>query len=190
MNNITTHKTQNNGDCHHFPAKLKTMVTVTISHCKGVISVLIRINLINIMEKMDKWMTKRNIAIIGITGVLAAYFLQHFYDFFWTLSGLRQHTYIAIYKSIIWFSIPLTIAILILIFLRDEIFQSWRKFAYQWVPLQFIIISLIIYTEKDSIGGFMSMHVAEPTSMFLSGVFLVVSLVLIISKYITLQKKS
>ncbi|MFA5997126.1 MAG: hypothetical protein WC791_01400 [Candidatus Paceibacterota bacterium] len=140
-------------------------------------------------ENINKWVTKKNMAIIGIAGILIAYFLQHYYDV-WPLLGLPQHTYIAIYKSIIWFSVPLTFVVFILLFSRDEIFQSWRKFAYRWVPLQFVIISLIIFMEKDSIGGFMGMQIAEPTSMFLSIIFLVVSLILIISKYITLRKKS
>lgn len=139
------------------------------------------------MEKLNILMTKRNVVFIGIAGILIAYFLQHYYAIS-TYLGLYQHTYRAIYKSIAWLSFPLTFVAFILFFLRDEIFQFWRKFAYLWVPAQILIVLLIIFAESNSVGGIFNIQFAEPISMLLSGAFLVVSFILVIIKYITLRR--
>ena len=143
------------------------------------------------MEKIDKWMTKKNMAIVWIAAMLIAYFFEHLFGI-WVFLGSYSDAYRAIYKSIVWFSFPLTFVIFILYFLRDEIFRSWSRFAKWWILFHFSIMGFLIYIERVPSGGFggFDIPIIEPISILLSGLFLVISIILVIIKYITLRKKA
>ena len=68
--------------------------------------------------------------------------------------------------------------------MRDEIFLSWLKFTYVWVPLTIVLTFLapeygnsLLPIEKGSV------------SFVMSFLFLLISLIIIISKSISLRKK-
>ncbi|KKS27721.1 MAG: hypothetical protein UU88_C0003G0049 [Parcubacteria group bacterium GW2011_GWC1_42_11] len=88
-------------------------------------------------------------------------------------------------------SIALIVIVIVLAPLRGEILKSWLRLAAYWIPLQILVVVSIVIGERGVAGGgFFNAPMGEPISIFLSGLFLVISIFLIITKYITLQKNA
>jgi hypothetical protein len=67
--------------------------------------------------------------------------------------------------------------------LHDEIFRSWLRFAYWWVPLS-IVVTLILSVGSQGGGfGMPNLLPAEGVVAFFEGVFFIISLIIIIQKY-------
>jgi len=81
-------------------------------------------------------------------------------------------------------SLSLMVCSLILFFMKDEVFKFWLKFAYIWIPLTSIFV--IISPEYDS--GLIPIE-KESVSILFSVLFLLISIIIIISKSISLRKK-
>lgn len=88
-------------------------------------------------------------------------------------------------------SVALIAITIVLIQFRGEIFKSWLHFAVYWVPFQiFVVISMVISERGTAGGGFFNAPTAEPMSILLSGVFLFLSVIIIIKKYSTLRRNA
>ncbi|EKE20492.1 MAG: hypothetical protein ACD_7C00551G0001 [uncultured bacterium] len=83
------------------------------------------------------------------------------------------------------FSIVLFFIFFIFLFIKEEIFNIWKKFAKIFLP---IAIILIIITPTQY-GGFVGID-KELATWWLAGLFLVSSVGIIIWKSIELRKKS
>jgi len=86
------------------------------------------------------------------------------------------------------FSVVLFFLSLILLFLREEIFKSWKTFAIWWIPLS----ALFILSAPSSGGGSIGIGGGidrEIVTWWFAGLFLIISLVLIIYKSIALRRK-
>jgi len=71
--------------------------------------------------------------------------------------------------------------------LRDEVFQSWLRFAKWWIPLS---ILLVLVMPDGQGGGYMPSLIDKQTIAFLmSSIFILVSTIKIISKSIELRGK-
>ncbi len=68
--------------------------------------------------------------------------------------------------------------------MRDEIFRVWLKFAYIWIPLTLILT--ILAPEYDPSLLPVTKGVV---SFFMSILFLIISLLIILIKYLSLRKK-
>jgi hypothetical protein len=88
------------------------------------------------------------------------------------------------------FLVQISIVVLLLVgvlyFLREEIFRAWIRFARWWVPLSLVLI-LAAPTSSHSwaIGGFDR----EGVTWLMDGLFLIISLILIIKKSVQLRGK-
>jgi len=72
---------------------------------------------------------------------------------------------------------PIFLFSIITYFLKDEIFKSWSKFTYVWLPLSIILTSIT----PDSRGGFfVSLWDPEMTAIFMTGLYALISLIIII----------
>lgn len=79
-------------------------------------------------------------------------------------------------EPLLFGAIPLFITFLILLFLRKETYDTWKKFAIVYLPLAFILI----FTTPVS-SGFLQMD-RELMSLWTAGIFLVISLGIIAYK--------
>ena len=72
-------------------------------------------------------------------------------------------------------------------FLREEVFRAWLRFAYVWIPLSLVIIYL---STGWTGGGFGIPNVLdqETVAIILSGLFIVISLLLILWKYFATRR--
>lgn len=71
---------------------------------------------------------------------------------------------------------------LITYFLKESVFRAWVNFAKWWVPLQ---ILLVLITPESSGGYFVSIVDKQFVALILSGIFAVISLLIVIWKSIT-----
>ena len=83
-----------------------------------------------------------------------------------------------------FFSISIFIISLILLFSREEIFHTWKKFAIIYILLSLIIITLAP-TSAPNIISFDK----ESATLWLAVIFLIVSLAIIIVKTVKLRRE-
>jgi len=82
----------------------------------------------------------------------------------------------------LYFSVIILFLSSIIYFLKEEIFNSWIKFTYYWLPIS---IFLVFITPGGRGGGFFpSLIDKELISILMSGLFFIISLLLIIFKFI------
>lgn len=75
---------------------------------------------------------------------------------------------------------------LITYFLKDEVFKTWSKFTYIWIPIS-IILTLI--TPGGSGSFFVSLWDPQMTAIVMSGLYFIISLIIVIFKVATIHKK-
>ena len=68
--------------------------------------------------------------------------------------------------------------------MRDEVFHTWLKFAYVWVPITILLVLI-----SPEYGNNFFPIVKGSISFFMSCLFLLISLIIIISKSLSLRKK-
>jgi len=90
-------------------------------------------------------------------------------------------------ESIFFLSATLLLSLIPLYFLKEGIYKAWRKFAVIYLP---IAILWIAASDPYGGGGYVGMlDSREQVTFFVSGLFLLISLILIIYKSIKLRKK-
>ena len=80
------------------------------------------------------------------------------------------------------FSASLLLASLILLFVRESVYKSWRRFAYWAVPIGVIILWLAPTSTPGGIGISFLDFTKQTASWLVSGAFLLISLFIIIRK--------
>lgn len=68
--------------------------------------------------------------------------------------------------------------------MREEVFKLWLKFTYVWVPLTILLVLI-----SPEYGNSFFPIVKGSVSFFMSCLFLLISLIIIISKSLSLRKK-
>ncbi len=63
-------------------------------------------------------------------------------------------------------------------FLREEIFRLWLKFTYYWIPISIFLV--LIIPGGGGNGAFPSLIDAELVSILMSGLYFMVSLIIVI----------
>ena len=86
-----------------------------------------------------------------------------------------------LYNTIIIFSIfiPLFLFSLITYKMRNEVFKTWIKFVYAWLPLTLILV----FIAPEYVNSWLPIYEKGFVSFIMSSIFLVVSLFIIFIKY-------
>ena len=92
-------------------------------------------------------------------------------------------------QSLFSFSVMTIFISLILLFLREEVFRAWFKFARIYIPLALIFIFLSALSPGGGSWGVSNNFDAEAATWFFSGLFLLISLILIARKSWKLKNK-
>jgi len=87
------------------------------------------------------------------------------------------------------FSAPVFLSSLILLFRPEQIFLSWRRFAYWWIPLSVFFIALSPGQERAGLGSYGMGVNRESISWVFAVLFLLISLILIAVKSFQLRGK-
>jgi len=85
-------------------------------------------------------------------------------------------------------SLSLSIIFLILLFTKEAVFNSWKKFGIWYIPLAAVLIFLAPSSSGGSFGYSMGFD-REAVSMFTSALFLIISLLIIAIKSWRLRGK-
>ncbi len=100
--------------------------------------------------------------------------------------GLYWETVEMVVQVPAFFSFSLFVISLILFFLREEVFHSWKKFAIIYLPIAALILFV---TAGESGGGIGLARIdSEIISWWLSGLFIFISLIIIAVKSWKLRK--
>ena len=132
-------------------------------------------------------MTKKSILWVGLVGTII----------FFTISilvrkyGCREDLFFFCKDSYVGLVFILKFLFPVMLFLslitykmRDEIFRSWIKFSYVWIPLT-IILTLLAPEYSPSLLPLTKGVI----SFYFSALFLLISIIIIISKSIFLRRK-
>ena len=85
-------------------------------------------------------------------------------------------------RPIFFFSIALLVVSLLLFFVREEVYKSWRRFAYWAIPISIILLWIAPTSGPTGIGISYLNYTKESASWLVSGAFLLVSLWIIVSR--------
>ena len=124
-------------------------------------------------------MTKKQILWIGFLGIIA--FLVSVFSIDIKLCPSYSYSscsqFFSFFGETIFIFIPLFLLSLITYKMRDNIFQTWFKFARIWVPLTIILVLL-----SPEYGNALLPVEKGTVSFFMSALFLIISLIIIIYK--------
>lgn len=90
----------------------------------------------------------------------------------------QMYNYKDIFLALFIFPVSLLFS-LTTYFLKEQVFRAWVNFVKWWVPLQ---ILLVLITPESSGGYFVSLIDKQFVAIILSGIFTILSLVIIIWK--------
>ena len=85
-------------------------------------------------------------------------------------------------EPIFFFSMSLLLVSIALFFVREEVFKSWRRFAYWAVPISIIILWLAPTSTPGGIGISFLDFSKQTASWLVSSAFLLISLWIIVSR--------
>ena len=129
-------------------------------------------------------MTKTKTLIISASAIALSFFVDYLYKKNWISGDVTE----LILPTLFFFALPLLVLSLITYKMRDEVFRAWLRFAYWWIPVSLVFIYL---AGGWSGGGFGIPNVLDQefVSIIFSGLFAIISLLLIIWKYFTFRRK-
>jgi hypothetical protein len=116
---------------------------------------------------------KITLFISSVAGILLAFTLNYLYRNSYISNGI----YKGIAEPLFYISISLFITLLILFFTKEEIFRSWIKFTYIWIPIS---IFLVLIIPNGGNSSFVSLIDRESVSMLMAGLFFIISLIIVI----------
>ena len=91
-----------------------------------------------------------------------------------------------VYSSMLLFVFPFVLFFSLITYkMRDEVSRAWIKFTTWWVPLQILLVAL---TPESSGGYFVVILDTQFAAIILSGLFTIISLLLIVVKFFSLRK--
>ncbi|MFA5652071.1 MAG: hypothetical protein WC933_01785 [Candidatus Paceibacterota bacterium] len=135
----------------------------------------------NIIFAVSSILLSVSIILIFTSDFIYDYCIRDGHCLFWRNLGDSAFPFLLVY-----FSVPIFIFSLITYFLKDEIFKTWSKFTYVWVAIS-IILTLI--TPGGSGSFFVSLWDQQMTAIVMSGLFIFVSIIIVIFKVATSNKK-
>src|SRR3990167_8345875 len=130
---------------------------------------------------MKNLVTKKNVFIVAVIGLVFSFALDYLRDF-----GVSYSTYKTFVEPLFFISGALLITVGPLLLVRDEVFSTWLKFAKWWLPLSLVLI--ILSPTDGSSAFFPALFSKELTSMWMGGLFVAISLLLIGVKSLQLKK--
>ena len=102
------------------------------------------------------------------------------------LFSTKMYEYKDIFLTLFIFPITLLFS-LITYKMREEVFRAWVRFATWWIPLQIV---LTLLTPESSGGLFISLVDKQLVAILLSFLFVLISLVLIVWKWLSTRRTS
>ncbi len=139
---------------------------------------------------MNKFLTKKNIAISSTLGAIMLLMWDHVGNVYWcTWGGVLHYDCLDTLSSIEIIFVPiLSLPLLSLITykMKEEVFNAWIKFTIWFVPLSMIAILL---TPVDD-GGSWSIPLKGPVALLTTGLFFTISLIIICWKHFSLRGKA
>ena len=87
-----------------------------------------------------------------------------------------------------YFVLPFTVLLIcacVVYFVRQEVFLSWTRLALWWIPLSM----LLIFITPEYGGGLVNPIVKGPVAVFLSSLFIILSLLIVAYKYWRVSKR-
>lgn len=127
-----------------------------------------------------KFINKRNTFFFAVFCLCVAFLLNYLRGSY----GISREVYKLIAEPLFNLSSALLLCSLMLFFVRDEVFGAWRKFALVWIPLS--IFSIAITPNTTAI---LQVVDKEVISIVCAGLFVVISLILVIFKTYSLKGK-
>ncbi len=130
--------------------------------------------------------SKRNIIILSLiyliflAGVLI--FGDKCYSNLWCRMNLNEFLNLVILASSPF--IPLSLLSVLTYRMRQEIFDTWISFAKWWIPLSILLILFV----PEELSGAISVPLKVPVALFCSGLFFLISLIIIFWKHASLKK--
>ena len=138
-------------------------------------------------------MKKKNaLVVLEFGGLLTGFALRHL------PAGLCVRSYewggdigcfdkfpIALSDSLFVFAPAMFFFSLITYKMREAIFISWARFTYVWVPLSMMLILI-----SDDSPGHLFVSAQEFVAMLLWGLYIIISLIIIVWKYLSLRRNS
>lgn len=121
-------------------------------------------------------MKKQKIIVFSLS--LIGIFIAIMIDYFYRNSNLTRTTYKLIAEPLFYISISLFITSFFIMFIKDQIFHSWIKFTYYWIPISMFLV--LIIPGGGGRGSFPSLIDAESISIIMSGLYLIISLIIVI----------
>lgn len=98
------------------------------------------------------------------------------------------HNYIDNFNEIIQvifiFSIPIIIVSFILLFLREQVFNTWLKFS-----IIFLLIAIVLIAMAPTVNGTLIGFDKETTTLWLATIFMIVSLLIVVIKSLHLRRE-
>ena len=129
--------------------------------------------------------------LVSLFGVVSFFITGH-----WVIPYLcGEHNYecedrFEILFPILFLFFPTLFLSIITFFLRDEIFRAWLEFAYWWLPISVIIVSIFAKLSSGGGGwGIPNVLDAGSVSGMLSIIFFVMSIIIIIGESANLKTK-
>ncbi len=116
---------------------------------------------------------KKNIMILLVISFIATLVIFYFF------TEMDPNWLLTFSLSLIFF---------ILLFTKEAVFNAWKKFGIWYIPLAAILIFLAPSDSGGSFGFSMGID-REGATMFLSAIFLIASLIIIILKSIKARKQ-
>ena len=129
---------------------------------------------------------------IGITIVaFVVSMILGLYELFEVCTPFSSYTCLNIARfwaeALFFSSVSLFLTFLILLFTKEAVFSSWKKFGIWYIPLAALLIFLAPSSSGGSFGFSMGID-REGVTMFISAVFLIVSILIIVVKSWKLRK--
>jgi len=129
--------------------------------------------------------TKKIVLLIAVVGVFATLLLEYLYH---ELHIVSRMVYKVTINPLGFLSLSLLATSVVLFFVREQVFYTWRNFAFWWVPFSLLLTVLVGNGERGSFG-LGSLIDSEFVAMFMAVLFFLISVVLVIYKSYSLRSK-
>ena len=136
---------------------------------------------------MNKLLTKKTILLVAIIGI-TIFIVSVFPESFKLCGGINIQcgNFFETRAEIMMIFVAVFLLSLATYPLSGKIFSAWINFAKWWVPLTISLSILSAFGEQPSYMP--SMISPDIVSLFMSSIFLIVSLIIIAHKFFTLKK--
>jgi len=129
-------------------------------------------------------MNKKTVLAISLVGTVVGFLITGLtmLKFWCGPNGYACWDRLEFVGNLLLIFLPAFVFSIITYFLREEVFRAWLRFAYWWIPVSLVFIYL---AGGWSGGGFGIPAVLDQefVSLILSGLFVLISLLLIAYKY-------